>query len=135
MTTGSKAPPWVWDHLSEEMYAESWRRLAAWVEWLEGAYAPWVVLPACWPAHEGLRTELTIFWIWHRWLMTTAVNPVDGARWHSDLRRAAGAWRELASCRHDAPLRHQQQMDANRRERRDRFIVAASRRDAGSNPE
>jgi hypothetical protein len=33
-------PPWVWEHLSDEHYNESWRRLTAWVGWLEEAYAP-----------------------------------------------------------------------------------------------
>ena len=127
-------PPWIWDGLPEDIQAESWRRLAAWVEWLEEAYAPWVVLPACWPAHEGLLTELRMYWVWHRWLTTAAVNPADGVRWHHELRRSAQAWGELASCRHDPPVRHQEQMRAVQRQRRDGFLAEASHREASQRP-
>lgn len=122
----TERPPWVWDGLPEQVRAESWRRLADWVEWLEDAYAPWVVLPACWPAHEGLRVELTMFWHWHRWLSTAAVNPIDGVRWHQELRRSAAAWREVASCRHEPPVRHHEQMLTARRTRRDEFLTQAA---------
>jgi hypothetical protein len=128
VTAAAQPPPWVWDQLPDELYAESWRRLADWVEWLERAYAPWVVLPVCWPAHEGLRTELTVFWVWHRWFTTAAVNPVDGVRWHSELRRAAQDWRALANCLHDPPPYNREQQDAARRAERDRFIAEASAR-------
>jgi len=117
-------PPWVWDRLPEAQRNESWRELVEWVDWLTDAYAPWIVLPDCWPAHEGLRTELTMFWLWHEWLMTAAVNPIDGVRWHQDLRHSAQAWRELANCRHEPPIGHHENIRAAQRARRDQFIEA-----------
>ena len=123
--TDKPKPPWVWDDLTPEVRAESWRRLAEWVEWLEEAYGTWVVLPPCWPVHEGLRTELTMFWYWHRWVSTAAVNPIDGVRWHNELRRSAQAWRELATCQHEPPVRHHQQLLQANRARRDHFLAQA----------
>jgi hypothetical protein len=120
-------PPWVWEHLSDELHDQSLRRLTAWVAWLEEAYAPWVTLPDCWPAHEGLRTELIMFWYWHRYLMTRAVNPTEGVRWHADLRRAAYDWRELAGCTHEPPVRHHEELAEHRHERTQTFVAALMR--------
>ena len=124
-------PPWVWDELSDELRAESWRRLAAWVDWLEHAYAPWIDLPACWPSHEGLRTELTIFYYWHGWLMRSAVNPMDGVRWHNELRNSASAWKVLATCQHDLSVNYPDKLEASRRARRDGFIATVLDRREG----
>jgi hypothetical protein len=118
----SGAPPWVWDGLGDEVRGAAWNGLAAWVDWLEEAYAPWVMLPPCWPVHEGLRTELTMFWYWHRWVMSAAVNPIDGIRWHNELRRSAVAWRELSTCRHETPVAHHNQIMAARLAKRDEFL-------------
>ncbi len=128
--TDKPQPPWVWDDLTDEVRAESWRKLAEWVEWLEEAYATWVTLPPCWPVHEGLRTELAMFWYWHRWVSTAAVNPIDGVRWHNEMRRSAQAWRELAACQHEPPVRHHQQMLLANRARRDQFLVRAQQAQA-----
>lgn len=124
--TTETPPPWVWDHVSEEPRAELWRRLAEWVEWLEGAYAPWVTLPPCWPAHEGLVVELRMFRQWHRWLMSQATQPADGVRWHQDLRRSAQAWQVLAGCRHEPPIRQHRQVQEALRVRRDQFLAEAA---------
>lgn len=118
----SSTPPWVWTDLTPDRLARNWQELAAWVAWLEDAYAPWVLLPACWPDHEGLRTELTMYWYWHRWVQRKAANPIDGVRFHQELRRSAQAWRELSNCRHDPPMPHRQQIRAGERQRRDQFI-------------
>ncbi|MFG1906735.1 hypothetical protein [Kribbella sp. NPDC048928] len=120
-------PPWVWDGLNEEIREESWYGLAKWVDWLEEAYAPWVMLPPCWPVHEGLRTELTMFRYWHRWLMSAAVNPIDGVRWHNELRRSAVSWRELSTCRHEPPVAHHNQIMAARKAKRDQYLDEARR--------
>lgn len=126
---GPKSPPWVWDRLSDELHAETWRRFADWVAWLEEAYPPWVVLPDCWPAHEGLRTELVFFWYWHRWLMTSSANPADGVRWHAELHRAAPAWRELATCAHEPLAPRHEQLAEQRRDRTAVFVDQAMRRE------
>ncbi|GAA1603376.1 hypothetical protein GCM10009789_66720 [Kribbella sancticallisti] len=128
-------PPWVWDELTEEVREQSWQRLAEWVGWLEDAYSPWVMLPPCWPVHEGLRTELTMFWYWHRWLTTAAVNPIDGVRWHNDLRRSALAWRELANCRHEPPVAHHSQILAARRSKHQEYLSEAQRAGVLRRPE
>lgn len=122
-----KPPPWVWDHLPDEIYNESWRRFAAWVSWLEEAYAPWVMLPPCWPAHEGLRSELMMFWYWHRYLMNRSANPTEGVRWHADLRRAAYDWRDLAGCTHEPPVRHAQELTEHRNAKTQEFVTALLR--------
>lgn len=126
----STTPPWVWADLDSDKLERSWRDLATWVDWLEDAYAPWVLLPACWPDHEGLRTELRMFWYWHRWVQRKAVNPIDGVRWHQELRRSAQAWRDLANCRHDPPMPHRQQIRTVERQRRDAYITEAIRTEA-----
>jgi hypothetical protein len=110
-------PPWVWEVLHTDEQEQSWRRHVAWVEWLQDAYEPWISLPPCWPAHEGLRTELRMFWYWHRWVMTSAMDPRDGVRWHDALRAAARAWSDLAGCSHQSPLRHVGDLRRERRER------------------
>jgi hypothetical protein len=132
MTSEQKTPPWVWDGLSDDLHEETWRRFAEWVSWLTEAYEPWVVLPDCWSVHEGLRVELSMFWYWHRVLMTASVNPVDGVRWHAELRRAAGSWRELAGCQHEPPIRHSQALAEQRRTRTAQFLAVASARPKGA---
>ncbi|ADJ50408.1 hypothetical protein AMES_8582 [Amycolatopsis mediterranei S699] len=124
-------PPWIWDALEDDVRARSWQELADWVDWLGEAYSPWVHLPPCWPAHEGLKTELSMFWYWHRWLSTAAVNPIDGVRWHNELRRSAQAWRELATCQHEPPVAHHHQIVAAQRARRDQFLADAQRPEQG----
>ncbi|MET7281898.1 hypothetical protein ABZS29_26940 [Kribbella sp. NPDC005582] len=120
-------PPWVWDEKEPHEREGNWDKLAAWVAWLEEAYAPWVLLPPCWPVHEGLRTELTMYWYWHKWVMSTAVNPIDGVRWHNEIRRSASAWRELATCRHEPPVAHHGQIMAARLVKRDEYLAQARR--------
>ena len=133
--TAPKHAPWVWDHIPEEPRAELWRRLGEWVDWLQEAYAPSVVLPPCWPAHEGLTVELRMFRLWHRWLMSEATQPADGIRWHQELRRSAAAWRELSTCRHEPPVRHQEQLQQAERDRRDQFLAQAAARGAAERSE
>jgi hypothetical protein len=125
-------PPWVWDELPDDAVRERWRALVAWVQWLEDAYQPWVVLPPCWPEHEGLRHELALFWYWHAWLTTTATDPVAGVRWHADLRNAAAAWRELATCGHRPTSAEHAQIVAAQRACRDQFVEDALARRATS---
>ena len=53
-------PSWVWDELSDELRAESWRRLAAWVDWLEQACdqqeLPLIAIKVH-PIYDPLRNE------------------------------------------------------------------------------
>ena len=63
-----------------------------------------------------------MFWYWHRWVMSAAVNPIDGVRWHNELRRSAVAWRELATCRHEPPVAHHTQILAARQAKRDEYL-------------
>lgn len=128
MTGEAEQPPWAWDDLPEQAYRERWHSLVSWVQWLEEAYAPWVVLPPCWPAHEGLRTELALFWYWHGWLMSEATDPVAGVRWHADLRRAADAWRDLATCDHHPPGPEHERIVEVQRTHRDRLVSEATNR-------
>lgn len=123
MTERAERPPWVWDGLPRDTYRERWTGLVAWVDWLEEAYAPWVVLPNCWPAHEGLRAELVLFWYWHGWLISEATDPVAGIRWHGDLRRAAEAWRELSTCDHRPSGPEQIRVLTMQRQRRDGYAA------------
>lgn len=116
---------WVWEHLPEAGRQELWRGLAGWVEWLEQAYAPWVVLPPCWAAHEGLSTELAMLWCWHDRLRTRESDPADGVRWHAELRHAAGAWQAVAMCEHQLPGPEQQRIRAAQLARRDQFLAEA----------
>lgn len=124
-----KPRPWVWDRHGDELYRRSWERFAEWVAWLESAYAPWVLLPPCWPAHTGLAAELKLFWYWHRWTQTGQASPADAVRWHSELRHAASAWRELATCSHEPPVRHRQAIARDRRRRTKDFVDRAMRRE------
>ncbi|HEX6683759.1 MAG TPA: hypothetical protein VF062_13230 [Candidatus Limnocylindrales bacterium] len=121
----SDMPPWDWSRFTAGERAQLLRELSEWVDWLGDAYAPWVLLPPCWPAHEGLRVELTMFWLWHRWMQRSNPSPVEGIKWHNELRHSAAAWRELASCRHEPPVRHHEQLQAAHRERRDHFLTTA----------
>ena len=106
MKVGSvESPEGVWDHVPDEERADRFTQVAVWVEWLETTYEPWVALPACWPLHEGLRVELTMFWVWHRRVMSTVTEPAEGVHWHHELRRSAEAWRALAECTHEPPTR------------------------------
>jgi hypothetical protein len=102
---GVRSPGWVWDEVPDEERAVLFAQVAGWVEWLETAYEPWVALPACWPLHEALRVELTMFWLWHRRIMSTETEASEGVRWHHELRRSADAWRALATCTHEPPTR------------------------------
>jgi hypothetical protein len=119
----TEAAPWAWDELPARERDGLLRDLADWVDWLGETYSAWVVLPACWPAHEALRVELAMFWLWHRWVMRTATSPTDGIRWHSDLRQAAVAWRELAQCQHEPPARHHDQIRSAYLVRRDHYLA------------
>ena len=58
-------------------------------------------LPACWPLHEALRSELAFLWYWHRSLYADPADPSQGIRWHSSLHSSSQAWWRLASCRHE----------------------------------
>ena len=75
-----------------------------------------------------------MFWLWHEWLTSAGVNPIDGVRWHHDLRRSALAWRELANCRHDPPVSRHEQMRVARLARRDHFLAEAAGHGADSEP-
>lgn len=123
MSEPNGRPPWVWDDLPEAEYRDRWSRLVGWVQWLEEAYEPWLVLPACWPAHEGLRTELILLWYWHGWLTTEESDPVAGLRWHAELRRAADVWRQLSTCDHRDPGPEHQRLMAGQRARRDGYVA------------
>ena len=123
MTERRQRPPWVWSGLPQSALRQRWDDLVVWVEWLEEAYAPWVMLPACWPAHEGLRNELVLFWYWHDWLVHEESDPVAALRWHTDLRRAADAWRELATCDHRSPGVEYERIRSAHRARRDRLVA------------
>lgn len=118
-------PLWVWDDLPDDVYVGLWREFAAWVAWLEDTYGAWVTLPPCWPLHEALRTELTMFWYWHGEIMSTEQNPVAGISWHNDLRNSAVAWRELAGCDHEEPIRYHRQLAEDRRRRHSEFLERA----------
>lgn len=120
-------PPWVWSQLSGNELRQRWQELVAWVEWIEEAYAPWVTLPACWPAHEGLRNELVLLWYWYDWLVHEESDPVAALRWHTELRRAATAWRELATCDHRSPGTEYERIRAAHRVRRDQFVAEVLR--------
>jgi len=126
-------PLWVWDGLPDDQYVVLWREFAAWVAWLEDAYGTWVKLPPCWPLHEALRTELSMFWYWHNEIMTTEQNPVTGIAWHNDLRNSALAWQELAGCAHEEPIRYHHELADARRQKHGAFLEQAirQRRDAG----
>ncbi|GAB3156286.1 hypothetical protein GCM10027290_53940 [Micromonospora sonneratiae] len=121
------SPLWDWRPLPPQRIAQNWEAFGKWVEWLQESYAAWVILPACWPAHEALVLELKLFWYWYRRDVERSrqPNPVDGINWHESLRRSANAWRELASCTHEPPVRHHQQIQADRRARTRRFIAEA----------
>ena len=122
MTTDEEMPPWAWDTLPSDEFRELWGQLVEWVDWLQEAYAPWIVLPACWPSHEGLSAELILFWYWHYSVTSEAHDPTAGVQWHADLRVAAHAWRELATCAHEPPLHHQERTNAADRARRDGHV-------------
>jgi hypothetical protein len=66
-----------------------------------------------------------MFWLWHRWAMRTATSPMDGIRWHTELRHSAVAWRELAHCQHEPPARHHDQIRSAFLVRRDYFLAGA----------
>lgn len=119
--------PWAWDTLSDDAHAQAWRDLDAWVGWLQRAYSPWVVLPPCWPVHEGLAAELRVYWYWHDWLMAESGSAAEAAGWHAELRRAAEDWRALAGCTHEPPIRPHARLAQERRDRHDAFVAWAAR--------
>ncbi len=118
-------PVWVWDSLPDDVRADLFAKVAAWVEWLEATYEPWVTLPACWPLHEALRVELTMFWMWHRLVSSTITTASEGVRWHHELRRSAGSWRALADCLHEPPTRHRTLLAQARRQRTHEYLKQA----------
>lgn len=122
---GGAVPAWVWDHLPGELRADLFREVAGWVVWLEENYEQWVSLPACWPLHEALRTELSMFWMWHRLVTSSMTSPAEGVRWHHEMRRAAQAWRAVADCTHEPGVRQQATLARARQERRERFLAEA----------
>lgn len=124
--SGWQPPPWVWERLPPEQHHRRWANLVAWVQWLEQAYAPWVVLPACWPAHDGLRAELVLFWYWHSAIMSRETDPAWGTRWHAELRNAAQAWRELATCEHRQPRPEQRHIQHATRAQVARYAADAA---------
>jgi|SRR5579859_7158891 len=91
---------WDWDRLDPGARRRQWESLGAWVAWLQEHYEPWVKLPACWPRHEALRSELAFFQGWHEEVMREG-DGYGGASWHSHLRDAAEAWQVLADCQHE----------------------------------
>jgi hypothetical protein len=96
--------PWVWEPLSLEERRERWRDLEAWVEWLRRAFEGTVELPACWPDHIDLRSELVMFRYWHMHAFKDAATPAEGVRWLQSLRVSAESWRQRADCMHEPPL-------------------------------
>ena len=104
VTNHSAGSPWWWDDLDDDERAQNWQGLAWWVDWLVDAYSPWVVLPPCWALHEGIATELKVFWNWHALAIKVESSPADAIRWHQELRTSATAWRELANCKHEPQL-------------------------------
>ena len=108
-STPAIKPPWNWTVRDREQKAKLWEQLSDWVSWLEQAYDTWVRLPPCWALHEGLSTELRIFWYWHKLVMNGQSDPALAVRWHRELRTSAQAWFSLTNCAHEPPLR---QLDA-----------------------
>lgn len=125
--TPEPPPVWVWDDLTDEQRGHRFTALADWVGWLETTYAPWVTLPACWPLHEALRTELTMHWAWHRLVSTSLAAPAEGVRWHHELRRCAEAWRALADCPHEPLSRQRVELGLARRRQTEEFLRQALR--------
>ena len=124
--------PWWWRDFDEALYNECWDAFAPWVEWLVEAYAPWVALPPCWALHEGMATELKIFWNWYESAIKLRANPVDAVRWHQDLRSSAKAWRELATCRHEPDSGRPSTTPQRRKEKAADFIQQARQRGRGT---
>lgn len=124
--------PWWWEDLDGASRAERWDRFEPWVEWLVEAYAPWVALPPCWALHEGMCTELKVFWTWHEWAIKQRSNPVDAVRWHQDLRSSAKSWRELATCKHEPESVHLSSMSQRRNQRTADFVRQARRLEQGN---
>lgn len=98
--TGKDRHSWDWDQLDPGARRREWEDLAAWVALLQEDYEPWVKLPACWPRHEALRSELAFFKGWHEEVIRGG-DGYDGTSWHSHLRDAAEAWQVLADCQHE----------------------------------
>ncbi|GAA3768587.1 hypothetical protein GCM10022225_63940 [Plantactinospora mayteni] len=128
MTDSAAPAPWAWDDATDEAYEDLWARFVRWVDWVEREYAPWVVLPPCWPVHEALRFELTLLWYAHDAALYRSTDPISGIQWHVDLRNAANAWRALATCDHREPSPEQRRIEQARRDRRDEFAAEAMTR-------
>lgn len=107
--------PWNWEGLDAAALELKWRDLVQWVEWLQGTYQEWVKLPACWPSHVALRTELCLFRYWHLLAFEGSPHPAEGLRWQRELRQAAEAWRQFSDCKHEPPLRYEARVAEQRR--------------------
>jgi hypothetical protein len=118
-------PPWNWTDRDREQKKILWKQLSDWVNWLEHAYDTWVQLPPCWALHEGLCTELRIFWYWHKLVMKAQSDPAQAVRWHRELRTSAHAWSLLANCAHEPQLRQLDAMAEQRAQQVASFTHAA----------
>jgi len=132
VTNHSAGSPWWWDDLDDDERAQNWQGLAWWVDWLVDAYSPWVALPPCWALHEGIATELKVFWNWHALAIKVESSPADAIRWHQELRTSATAWRELANCKHEPQLVQLSTVSQRRREKASAYIAQAVERDRGN---
>jgi hypothetical protein len=130
MNVSRVPPPWVWSDLRGAALTQAWEELGSWVSWLEEAYAPWIVLPDCWPLHEGLCVEIRIFYYWHEYLTTHALPAVESLRWHSELRSASRQWQALAQCVHEDAAPHVLDMRRQRLQVRRRYLDQARARTA-----
>jgi hypothetical protein len=125
------ASEWDWAALAQSERDQRWRRLSAWVIWLQEHYSAWVKLPPCWPLHEALRSELEFLRAWHDGLIENG-DGAEGLSWHSSMRSSAAAWAELSDCKHsDQPWRRSSRGD---NEEYRRHLAAAMREKPASRP-
>lgn len=125
--------PWWWNGFDQTLYDECWDEFEPWVDWLVEAYAPWVVLPPCWALHDGLATELKIFFNWHELAVKVRSNASDAVRWHQELRSSAKAWRELTTCKHEPGSPQMSTMSQRRKNKAADFTQQARQRGRGIN--
>jgi hypothetical protein len=120
-----RLPAWNWSQLTGQDFERNLRDLAAWVQRMETDYGEWLQLPPCWPLHVGVREELALFWYWHRYAQRVAETPYEGVRWHHEFRAAADAWRSIASCKHEEPVRYRAELEKREAELGAQFLERA----------
>lgn len=78
-------PPWTWSLLSTDEAAMLAHMIHTWVISYNQIHATRRehIVPACWPAHPGLATELAV-WVWH-WhdAHTMASTPAQAAEFYT----------------------------------------------------